>query len=89
MLLLTTFAFALQFPEQSIKLVEGLVVVLEKNANFSPTNPANNMWKARQLAQEEFEEHMESVKEHEKYLADFHTLGESVRQDIPPIPVPS
>jgi len=65
------------------------VVVLEKNANFSPTNPANNMWKARQLAQEEFEEHMESVKEHEKYIADFHTLGESVRQDIPPIPVPS
>ena len=25
MLLLTTFAFALQFPEQSIKLVEGLI----------------------------------------------------------------
>jgi len=46
------------------------------------------MWKARQLQQEEFEEHMEAIKEHEKHLADFHNIAQDIEQERIPVPVP-
>ncbi len=65
------------------------IIVLEKAQNYSPRNPTNQMWKPRELQEEEFLEHMEAIKAHEEHLIDFHKLTPDAAKGKIPIPVPS
>jgi 20S proteasome alpha/beta subunit len=59
------------------------VMILEKTQNFSQANPTNQMWKARQLQEAEFQEHMVAIKAHEDNIADFHKINGDNQPQLP------
>lgn len=44
------------------------VMILERTQKVPQANPTNQIWKARQLQETEFQEHMEAIKAHEPHI---------------------